>query len=142
MSADSTVAIVLNLLGRLLPGARAVTAIKASALAGGILLLAGLALLAAAGMGCAALWAAVAPSFGPAGASLAVAGVLVLLALVLLSVAWRVLRRGTPPAPSGIPPEQINAVLKALGDLVGEHKAGALVAALLAGAAAEQAARR
>ena len=142
MSADSIVAIGLNLLGRLLPGARAVTAIKASALAGGVLLLAGLALLAATGMGCAALWAAIAPTVGPAGASLAVAAVLVLLALVLLLVAWRVHRRGTPPAPSAIPPEQIDAVLKVLGDLVGEHKAGALVAALLAGAAAEQAARR
>ena len=61
---------------------------------------------------------------------------------VLLLVASRLHRRGTQPAQPAIPPDQTEAIVKALGGLVGEHKAGTLVAALLAGAAAEQAARR
>lgn len=133
---------MLSLLGRVLPGGRAVAAIKSSALAGGILLLAGFSLMAAIGMGCAALWAVTVASLGPAGASLVVAGALVSIALVLALVAWRVHRRGTKAAQTAVPPEQVDAIVKALSDLVGEHKAGALVAALLAGAAAEQAARR
>jgi hypothetical protein len=140
---DPTIRLALGLLGRLVPGApAAVASFKTSALAGCILLIGMLAVLASAGMGCAALWTAVAPALGPAGASLTVAVALAVFALVALFVAWRIDRGGRKPVQSGIPPEQFDAMLKAFGDLVGEHKAGAMVAAMLAGAAAEQAARR
>lgn len=142
MPADSTFAAIAGVLGRALPAKRTITAIKSSAVAGVIALMAGLFLMAAIGMACAALWAAVAPSFGSAGASLAVAGALVLIALFLLVVAWRVQRSGRQPTPTVLSPDQSEAIVKALSEFVGENQAAALMAALLAGVAAEQAGRR
>lgn len=54
----------------------------------------------------------------------------------LLLVASRLHRRSTQPAHPAIPPDQTEAIVKALGGSVGEHKAGTLVAARVAGAAA------
>ncbi len=118
------------------------TSIKASACAGAILLLAGLALLAAAGMACAALWTFESAALGSAGASLVVSGVLLGVALILVLIAWWVRRHGLTKAPPAIAPEQIEAILAAVGGQVGEHKAAALVAAFVAGAVAEQRIRR
>ncbi len=111
-------------------------------LAGGILLVAGLAILAAVGFGCAALWTVEDTIHGPVRASLLVSSALLVVALILVAIAWLVHRRGTKPVASTITPEQIDAIQKLVGELVGEHKTGALVAAVLAGAAAEQATRR
>jgi hypothetical protein len=141
---ETTIKIALGLIGRFFPGApAAVTSFKSSALAGAFGALAGLAFIAAAGMGCAALWSAVAPYRGPVDASLAVAGALVLVGLVLVLIGWRIHRAGIRRIPPPrMPTEQFEAIAKALGDVVGEHKAGALIAAMLAGAAADQASRQ
>lgn len=121
---------------------RAIAAIKVSAMASVILLPAGLAMLAALGFGCAALWSFTAPSLGPGGASLTVAGALLVLALALLLCSWLVRRRGSSPPPPPPEPDQTAVLLEAIGSLVGDHKVGALLAAVIAGAVAEQAARR
>ncbi len=142
MPAESILTILLGMLGQAIPARRAVNAVKSSMLAGGILLLGGMAAIAALGFGCAALWAFEQSIRGPVQASLMLAGTLLMVALTLGFLAWLVHRNGTKPAPSGMPPEQIAAILKTMGDLVGDHKTGTLIAAVLAGVAAEQATRR
>ena len=131
----------MGLLAPLLGANRGLAAIAVSARSAALLALAGLSLMAATGMACAALWQTVAPVWGPAAASLTVSGALIGLALVFWLIQSRSVRQARAvPAPPV--PDPMEAVTAALTDLVGEQKAGALLAALLAGAAAGRAMRR
>ncbi len=89
-------------------------------------------LLAAAAWGCAsaALWIALIPSLGPAGAPLAVAGVCLLLAGILGLIAWLLVRRRRARPADGL---QLDAMLSEAGRVINEHKGAALLAAALAG---------
>ena len=110
------------------------------AMAGVLMALAILALVAAIGWMAAALWVYAAPWLGSAGASLAVAGAFVTLSLFLLLGAWLAMNvRKSKPAP---PPQSADALLGMMGTLFSQHKAATLVAALLAGMAAESLRRR
>ena len=96
-------------------------------------LLGGCALLLAAaawGCACAALWIALIPSLGPAGAPLVVAGACLLLAGILALVAWLAVHRRRARPVDGL---QLDAVLTEAGRLINEHKVAALLAAALAG---------
>jgi hypothetical protein len=132
----------LSLLTQAMGYNRVVSALRATVVASVFLVLAAVALLAATGMACAALWAFLAPALGPAGASLAVAGALVVVALAFVFGAWLVGRRGTRTPPPKIGPEQLAALTVALEEAVGENKAASLLAAFMAGVAADQAMRR
>jgi hypothetical protein len=95
------------------------------------------AVLAAAALGCglAALWAWERPILGDAGASLVVSGVLLVGALV----AFMVTRRLHHPAKSHTACNASQAMLVAeAGRLFKQHKGSALIAAVLAGLAAER----
>jgi hypothetical protein len=141
VSVGSLIRIGLGLLAPLLGGTQIVAAIAASLRSAALLLLAGLAVMAAIGMACAALWQTVAPVWGPSAASLTVSGALLGLALGfwLVEAYWGRRARAVPEPPVADPIEPLTA---ALAELVGEKKAGALLTALLAGAAAGRAARR
>jgi hypothetical protein len=92
------------------------------------------ALFAVAALGCAAaaLWLALLPSVGPIYAPLILAGVLLLIALVILAFARRTLRR-RPPQSTSVAPAELAALLEAAEPLFNEHKGTALLAALIAG---------
>ena len=99
------------------------------------MLLAGLALLTAVGLASAALWAFTAPHFGPAGASLILAGAFVLLALLLMLGASLARRPRQKPA-TAPPPANANpadALLAVAGSLFGNNKMAFMVAAVIAG---------
>jgi hypothetical protein len=99
----------------------------AAALLGGCALLLAAAAWACA---CAALWIALIPSLGPAGAPLVVAGACLLLGGILALVAWLAVRRRRARPLDGL---QLDAVLTEAGRLINEHKVAALLAATLAG---------
>ena len=96
--------------------------------------------LAAAAVGCAvaALWIYALPLLGPVGAPLAVAGALLIAALVLLLVARRIVH--AKPASAPLPGDAIAAAELAL--LMKEHKLEMLIAALTAGLVAGAGNRR
>jgi hypothetical protein len=79
---------------------------------------------------CAALWIALIPSLGPAGAPLVVAGVCLVFAGILGLIAWLLLRRRRARPADGL---QLDAILTEAGRLINEHKVAALLAAALAG---------
>ncbi len=95
--------------------------------------------LAAAAVGCAvaALWIYALPLLGPVGAPLAVAGALLVAALVLLLVARRIVH--AKPASAPLPGDAIAAELALL---MKEHKLEMLIAALTAGLVAGAGNRR
>jgi len=96
--------------------------------------------LVATAVGCAiaALWIYALPLLGPVGAPLAVAGALLIAALVLLLVARRIVR--ARPASALLPGDAIAAAELAL--LMKEHKLEMLIAALTAGLVAGAGNRR
>jgi len=85
-----------------------------------------------AAIGCllAALWFAVLPHSGPAGAFLIVAGVLVLMSLIVAMIP-RLVR--APPAPRAEPDVSTQALLTDASRLMSDNKGAALLAALLVG---------
>ncbi len=146
--------LALSLLAPAQDGRRIAAAAGRAAIAGVFLVLASLALLAAIGLAAAALWASVAPSFGPAQASLVVAGAFVLLSLLLLLGAWLAMKAKRQPAPApasagaaptvaaptGLP--AADALLATLWSLFAKNKGTALLAALIAGVVAENMRKR
>lgn len=95
------------------------------------------AVLAAAGIGCAAiaLWLWQATSLGPVGASLVVSSVL----LAASVAAWAAMRRAlVPPKQSSAPTETWDVLLAEAERLFKENKMAALAAAFVAGLAAER----
>lgn len=118
-------------------GATASAQSSSNSLAAATLWTAVAAVLAAAGIGCAAiaLWLWQATSLGPVGASLVVSGVLLTAALA----AWAAMRRAlVPPKHSPTPTEPLDVLLAEAGRLFKENKAAALAAAFAAGLAAER----
>jgi hypothetical protein len=101
---------------------------------------------AAAAAGCAvtALWIFLLPAVGPIGAPLISAAVLLLLCGALVAAIWRLLRhRPAPVAGQTSPDAAAPALLIAEASrLIEENKGAALLAALLAGAATENATRK
>jgi hypothetical protein len=92
--------------------------------------LAVVAAMAAVGLGLLALWFLLVPRVGPAGAALILAGVLAVLCLILLALAWSILRRDQrKPAAAQDPGVSLLAVTQ----LFHEQKGGMLLAALIAG---------
>ena len=99
------------------------------ALAALFAVLAAIAAMAAAGFGLAALWFAVLPHVGLAGAALILAGVLVAACLGLALLARGVVRRHRRQAGPGLEEEAVAAATQAFND----NKAAMLLAALVAG---------
>lgn len=97
------------------------------------------AILAAAGLGCAALalWIWQIPQLGPIGASLTVSALLFAAALVGLGVLRHVLAAPTAK-PSTLAAGSLAPLLGEAQRLFNEHKGAALLAALLAGLAVER----
>lgn len=95
---------------------------------------AALCIIIAAGLALTAAWIALRPHLGPWGTPLALAGTLLALAAILLTLP----RMRRKPAPPPAPP----APLAELTDLIKTHKAPALIAALILGAMAGQSSRR
>jgi hypothetical protein len=126
---------------RLLADPKEIAAVaERKAIGAGFLLLAGLALITALGFAAGALWVAIAPRLGPAGASLVLAGAFVALALVLLLIGWLTQRqKAPPPAPVAAPADPIMALV---GSLFGNNQAAMLAGTLVAGFLAERAKRR
>jgi hypothetical protein len=98
-----------------------------AALAG---VLAGVLALASVACGLAALWIVVLPHLGPAWAILALAGILAVLCLALLALAFTLVRRDRRQPQIKVDAE---ASLLAVTRLFGEHKGAMLLAALVAG---------
>ena len=138
---DTLIQLGIALVAPLLGGKRVLAPIVDTTRSAALLFLAGLSLMAATGMACAALWQAVAPIWGSVVASLTVSGALIALALVfwLIQVLLARRTRAVPVAPIADP---VEALTTALTDLLGEQKAAALLASVLAGAAAGRAMRR
>jgi len=106
------------------------------------MVLGGLALVLAVGAWgclCAALWIGLTPSFGPVGAPLAVAALCVLVAGILALVAWVLTRRRRSRLETAA---QVEALLSEAGDLIKEHKAAAVLGAILLGMLAGNSGRR
>lgn len=135
MPVAALIRLVVGLLAPEFDRLRLTQAVRRAAIAGCLLLLAGLALLTAIGLAGAALWTFTSPQFGPAGASLILAGVFVLLALLLLlgaSLARRPRQQpATPPPPANANPA--DALLALAGSLFGNNKTAFLVATVIAG---------
>ncbi|MEI7709939.1 MAG: hypothetical protein WCI94_00805 [Rhodospirillales bacterium] len=141
MISDTLIQVGIAFVAPLLGGKRGLAPIVDKTRSAALLFLAGLSLMAATGMACAALWQAAAPVWGSAVASLTVSGALIALALVfwLIQILLARRTRAVPVAPTADPME---ALTTALTGLVGEQKAAALLASVLAGAAAGRAMRR
>lgn len=89
-----------------------------------------IAAMAAVGLGLLALWFLLMPRMGPAGAALILAGVLAVLCLILLALAWSILRQERrKPAAARNP----NVSLLEVTQLFNEQKGGLMLAALIAG---------
>jgi hypothetical protein len=96
-------------------------------------------MLAALGSAAAALWNFSLPSLGPVGAPLAVAATLCATAVGLLAMAaWHVLRRGRR-GPSAATQHML---LSQASRIFNEHRVAVLLAAVIAGVAAESESRR
>jgi hypothetical protein len=96
-------------------------------------------MLAALGSAAAALWNFSLPSLGPVGAPLAVAATLCATAVGLLAMAaWHVLRRGRR-GPSAATQHML---LSQASRIFNEHRVAVLLAAVVAGVAAESESRR
>ena len=94
---------------------------------------------AAWGCACAALWIALIPTLGSVGAPLVVAAVCLVFAGILALVAWLLMRRRRARLGEGL---QLDALLTQAGNLINEHKLGALVVAVLAGILAGNSTRK
>jgi len=146
------IAAIIRLLMRLMipafDGRRVAAAAARAAAAAVFLLLACLALLAAVGLAGAALWTYFATFLSSSGASLALAGVFVVLALLLLLGAWLTMNRrpkANPRPLAGVNPgggEPIAALLAGASTLFNQHKSALLLAALVAGLVAERMQKR
>ncbi len=101
--------------------------------------LAGLLAIAAWGCACAALWIALIPALGPAGAPLVVAAACLVFAGVLAFVAWFVMRRRRPRPGDGL---QLEALLAQAERFFNDHKGAALLAAVIAGMIAANSGRK
>jgi hypothetical protein len=99
------------------------------------------ALLIVAALGClaTALWMSVLPSLGPVGAPLVVAAVLLASALALALAIWLIMRHGRRHSGAG---RVVELLLAEATDLIKEHKAAVLLAAVLAGVAAATGGRK
>ncbi len=97
--------------------------------------------LAGAAWGCAgaALWIALIPPLGPVGAPLVVAAVCLVFAGILALIAWLLMRRRRARLGEGL---QLDALLAQAGNLINEHKLGALLVAVLAGILAGNSTRK
>lgn len=126
-------AVILSIVQK---GAAASAETSSNSLAAATLWMVVSAVLATAGIGCAAiaLWQWQAASLGPVGASLVVSGGLLAAALA----AWAVMRHALAPAKHSSAPaaEPLDALLGEAGRLFKENKAAALAAAFIAGLAA------
>jgi hypothetical protein len=89
-----------------------------------------IAAMAAVGLGLLALWFFLLPRVGPAGAALILAAVLAVLCLILLGVAWSVLRQKRRKPEAAQTPD---VSLLAVAQLFNEQKGSLLLAALIAG---------
>ena len=95
--------------------------------------------LGAWGCVCAALWIALIPSLGPAGAPLFVAGACLLLAGILALIGWLLIRRRRARPVDGL---QLDALVGEASRFINEHKGAALLAAALAGMLAANSGRK
>ena len=105
-------------------------------------LFAGLAvLLGAAALGCAlaAFWIALIPQVGPVGATFIVAGACLALAGFLALLAWLLMHRARPRRGDALDAE---ALLTEVGRYINEHKGATLLAAALAGVLAGNSGRK
>ena len=100
---------------------------------------AGLILLGALGCGGAALWIFVLPSLGPVGAPLAVGAILSVVAAAFAVAGWRIAHDRSRNSDTALPPREM---LTEATRLFNEHKGAVLLAALVAGMAAENSGRR
>lgn len=98
-----------------------------------------IAAMAAVGLGLLALWFLLLPRVGPAGAALILAGVLAVLCLILLVLAWSILRQDRREPAAAQDPD---VPLLAVTQLFHEQKGGLLLAALIAGLGAGAGSRR
>src|SRR5260221_9877304 len=109
----------------------ALAAFSGRMVAGGVLAVVAILLAGAAwGCACAALWIGVAPTLGPVGAPLVVAGVCLTVAALLGLGAWQQMRRHRARAVNHL---LLDAVLADAGKLIQEHKIEAILAAIIAG---------
>jgi uncharacterized protein (DUF697 family) len=112
------------------PGSAVARRISKVALFG---MLGGFAAIAAVGFSLSALWIAVLPRVGPAGASLILAGVLAVLGFFLLAMACIIFRRDRQKTRSDA---DVESSLLAVAELFKEHKGAMVLAALVAGLSA------
>ena len=101
--------------------------------------IAGLILLGTLGCGAAALWILALPTLGSVGAPLVVGAFLLAVATAFAVTGWHVARRGSRNSDTVLPQREL---LAEATRLFNEHKAGVLLAALVAGMAAENSGRR
>jgi hypothetical protein len=127
-----TLKTLLALLARLVSVERIGAAAGRAAAAAALGAVAVLFVVAALGCAAAALWLFALPYVGPVYAPLIVAGVLLLIALVILAVARGVLRRQRA-TPASVTSAELAALLEAAEPLLQEHKGTVLLAALVAG---------
>jgi hypothetical protein len=107
--------------------------------AGVIGVVATLLIAAAWGCLCAALWIGLIPALGPVGAPLAVAGLCIVVAGILVLIAWSLIRRRRAPVS---PQLQFDALLGEGSRLINEHKGAALLVAALLGMLAGNSGRK
>jgi hypothetical protein len=132
--------LVVMALGRTGMGERIAAASYRAAVAGLCLVLGGLALFAAlvcAGVG---VWLFAASQIGSVGASVVVAGTLLVVGLILMITARHVVRRKPAPPPTNAAIS--SQLLQETAELFKAHKEAMLLAALIAGIVAETSQRR
>lgn len=108
-------------------GSAAAGRVSIAALCG---VLAGFAAMAAVGFSLSALWIVVLPRVGAAGAALVLAAILAILCLVLLALAYVIVRRGRQKPRTEADAE---ASLLAVAQLFKAHKGAMVLTALIAG---------